>query len=170
MTTAAAPNVATASAGASPRLANRPARTISACCQAILAYFAIDPGRAGALSAIPVDELDIGEISHAADHLAMTLLLPMPYGAARMTVRTIGAPSISLPGLSLSPAIAAAAVGQPIGRLTGHPAFAELDHILVTAVAAGRDADGNPATILHFDDPAEPLFRLRHGAGSHLIH
>jgi hypothetical protein len=151
---------------------DRSIRTISGCCRAILAFYGIDPEAiAGSIpGTLSSGELRIGEVSDTADHLAMTLLLPMPYGSERMIVSTIGPPCLTLPGMSLSPIIAATAVRQPIGRLTGHLAFTDLDHLLVTSVEAVWNGQGRPATILHFDDPAEPLVSVCRGVGSRSVH
>ncbi|WP_156678479.1 hypothetical protein [Sphingomonas profundi] len=148
------------------RAIRRAPPTISGCCRAILAHFAIDP----AAPAADHHELRIGGISRDGGHIAMTLLLPMPYGQGDMTIDTIGAASITLPGMSLSPAIRAAALRQPIGRLTGHPAFAALDHLVVTEVKESCDAGGRRCTILRFDDMIEPLHQARGPAASRLLH
>lgn len=172
MRTGGTPEVANGAGGTTAGATGGAARTISGCCKAILAHFAIDPEairRAANNPAVPGD-LCIGAIDRLGDHLAMTLFLPMPYGTAQMTVSTIDQPRIILPGMSLSPMIAASAIGQPIGRLTGHPAFAGLDHLLVTRVEAGHDCQGRPATLLHFEDQAEPLHRANGVAASRLLH
>lgn len=172
MRTGGTPELAKGAGGTTAGAKGEAASTISGCCKAILAHFAIDPEaiRRPANNEAAPGELCIGEIDRLGDHLAMTLFLPMPYGTAQITVSTIDQPRIILPGMSLSPKIAASAVGQPIGRLTGHPAFAGLDHLLVTRVEAGHDGQGRPATLLHFDDQAEPLRRASGGAASRLLH
>lgn len=132
--------------------------TISACAHAILSYYGVEaddlPRGAAAGDA---DGLDIREVAVRAGHVTMKMLLPMPYGDRRMTVTTAGPASIVLPGMALSPAIAAAAIGRPVGRLTGHPAFDGLDDLVVTGIAETRDADGATATVLSFVDFAEAL-------------
>jgi hypothetical protein len=168
MTTVAASEFAWTSG---PRAMDRAVGTISGCCRAILAHFAVDPESCHpGVEPAQGGELGVGEISRVAGHLSMTLFLRMPYGAEHMSVSTIGPPRLVLPGLSLSPRIASAAVGQPIGRLTGHRAFRELDHLLVSGVEADHDGQGRRATILHFEDPAEPLLSVRRGAASGSVH
>jgi len=136
----------------------RPATTISACARAILAYYGVDPEN---LWSIPPGResrgFDIRELVMQSGHLSMKIVLPMPYGDRQMTVATTGPARIVLPGMSLSPAIAAAAIGRPIGRLTGHPAFDGLNDLVVTEITEAEDETGCTATVLSFIDFAEAL-------------
>ncbi len=133
--------------------------TISACSRAILRHHGIEATRAGDIAMTAREDLQIRDVRSIDDHLTMTLSLPMPYGAARMTIVTGTSASISLPGMTLSAAIAAAAIGRPVGRLTGHPALDMLGDMIVTEVDHAADADGRGVTILRFVDHAEPLDR-----------
>jgi hypothetical protein len=74
-----------------------------------------------------------------------------------MTVITGKNASISLPGMELSPEVAAAAVGRPIGRLLGHPAFENLTEVLVTEVSQVFEIGQRPTTILRFSDQVKLL-------------
>ncbi|MEG3168366.1 hypothetical protein U1737_09195 [Sphingomonas sp. LB3N6] len=74
-----------------------------------------------------------------------------------MTIITGENASISLPGMELSSAVAAAAVGRPVGRLSGHPALENLPELLVTEVLLAIEAGQRPTTILRFTDQIKPL-------------
>ncbi len=139
---------------------SRTTRTISACSRAILLHHGIDAARVADMPAsLTGDALHIGNVRATDDHVTMTITLPMPYGAARMTIRTGDEASVTLPGMTLSPAIAAAAIGRPLGRLTGHPALAAIIDLLVTGVEDAPDIGRHGGTILHFADFAEPIGR-----------
>lgn len=139
----------------------RQTATISACSKAILLHHGVDPAELADATVVPDgDAIEIRNVRSAGNHVTMTILLPMPYGTARMTITTGHDASILLPGMTLSPAIAASAVGRPVGRLTGHPAFDALADLLVTEVEHTPDAGGRSATILRFTDFAEPLGRV----------
>jgi hypothetical protein len=134
------------------------AATISACSAAILLHHGVDLEQFVVVRAIPpANAIEISEVRLVDGHLALTILLPMPYGSRRMTVITGENASISLPGLELSPEVAALAVGRPVGRLSGHPAFENLTELLVTEVVQVIDAGQRPTTILRFVDQIKLL-------------
>jgi len=139
--------------------ADRPAAvTISNCSAAILRYHGVDPEQFAVVRAVPrTNAIEISEVRLVDGHLALTILLPMPYGSRRMTVITGKNASISLPGMELSPEVAAAAVGRPIGRLLGHPAFENLTEVLVTEVSQVFKIGQRPTTILRFSDQVKLL-------------
>ena len=139
--------------------ADRPAAvTISNCSAAILRYHGVDPEQFAVVRAVPrTNAIEISEVRLVDGHLALTILLPMPYGSRRMTVITGKNASISLPGMELSPEVAAAAVGRPIGRLLGHPAFENLTEVLVTEVSQVFAIGQRPTTILRFSDQVKLL-------------
>jgi hypothetical protein len=139
--------------------ADRPAAvTISNCSAAILRYHGVDPEQFAVVRAVPrTNAIEISEVRLVDGHLALTILLPMPYGSRRMTIITGKNASISLPGMELSPEVAAAAVGRPVGRLLGHPAFENLTEVLVTEVLLVVEVGQRPTTILRFKDQVKLL-------------
>jgi hypothetical protein len=138
--------------------ADRPvAVTISNCSAAMLLYHGVDPEQFAVVRAVPrTNAIEISEVRLVDGHLALTILLPMPYGSRRMTVITGKNASISLPGMELSPEVAAA-VGRPVGRLSGHPAFENLTEVVVTEVLQVVEVGQRPTTILRFDDQVKLL-------------
>ena len=145
--------------------ADRPvAVTISNCSAAILRYHGVDPEKFAVVRAVPrTNAIEISEVRLVDGHLALTVLLPMPYGSRRMTVITGENASISLPGMELSPEVAAAAVGRPVGRLPGHPAFDNVTELLVTEVVQLIEPGQHTTTILRFDDQVKVLFADENG-------
>lgn len=139
--------------------ADRPVSdTISYCSAAILLYHGLDPEQFAVVRAVPpTNAIEISEVRLVDGHLALTILLPMPYGSRRMTVITGKNASISLPGMELSPEVAAAAVGRPVGRLSGHPAFENFTEALVTEVLQVVEVGQCPTTILRFNDQVKLL-------------
>ena len=139
--------------------ADRPVTvTISDCSAAILLYHGVDPEQFAVVRAVSrTNAIEISEVCLVDGHLALTILLPMPYGSRRMTVITGKNASISLPGMELSPEVAAAAVGRPVGRLLGHPAFENLTEVLVTEVLQVVGVGQRPTTILRFKDRVKLL-------------
>ena len=139
--------------------ADRPvAVTISNCSAAILRYHGVDPEKFAVVRAVPrTNAIEISEVRLVDGHLSLTILLPMPYGSRRMTVITGKNASISLPGMELSPEVAAAAVGRPVGRLSGHPAFENLTEVVVTEILQVVEVGQRPTTILRFDDQVNLL-------------
>ncbi|WP_145147450.1 hypothetical protein [Sphingomonas solaris] len=141
-------------------------RTISGCARALLRWHGIDPLDAESRTTAGVAaSITVADVRCIDGHLTMTLTLPMPYGDARMTIRTGDGASITFPGMTLSSAVTAATIGRPIGRLTGNRAFDGLDFLRVTAVRQGEQA-GRAATILLFDDTADAIAGPRETAGS----
>jgi hypothetical protein len=125
---------------------------------AILLYHGVDPEQFAVVRAVPrTNAIEISEVRLVDGHLALTILLPMPYGSRRMTIITGKSASISLPGMELSPGVAAAAVGRPVGRLLGHPAFENLTEVLVTEVLQVVEVGQRPTTILRFKDQVKLL-------------
>lgn len=134
------------------------ATTMSACSAAILLHHGVNPEQFAVIGAMPPKHaIEITEARLVDGHLALTILLPMPYGCRRMTVTTGENASISLPAMELSPEIAAAAVGRPVGRLSGHPAFENLTEFVVTEVTQVVEAGQRPTTILRFNDKVKLL-------------
>lgn len=132
--------------------------TISNCSAAILRYHGVDPEKFAVVRAVPrTNAIEISEVRLVDGYLSLTILLPMPYGSRRMTVITGKNASISLPGMELSPEVAAAAVGRPVGRLAGHPAFENLTEVVVTEVLQVVEVGQRPTTILRFDDQVNLL-------------
>ena len=131
---------------------------MSACSAAILLHHGVDPEQFAVVGAVPhTNAIEISEMGLVDGHLTLTILLPMPYGCRRMTVTTGEDASISLPAMELSPEIAAAAVGRPVGRLSGHPAFENLTEFVVTEVTQVVEAGQRPTTILRFNDKVKLL-------------
>jgi hypothetical protein len=141
------------------RSTDRPAvTTMSACSAAILLHHGVDPEQFAVVGAVPhTNAMEISEVRLVDGHLTLTILLPMPYGRGRMTIITGENASISLPGMELSSSVAAAAVGRPVGRLSGHPALENLPEFLVTEVVLTNEAGQRPTTVLRFDDQVKRL-------------
>lgn len=136
----------------------QPVTTMSACSAAILLHHGVDPEQFAVEGAVPhTNAIEISEMGLVDGHLTLTILLPMPYGCGRMTIMTGENASISLPGMELSPSVAAAAVGRPVGRLSGHPALENLPEFLVTEVVLTNEAGQRPTTVLRFDDQVKRL-------------
>jgi hypothetical protein len=89
-------------------------------------------------------------------HLTMTLVVPMPWSGRGMTVTTSDPATIRMPGMSLSAAITAAALGRPVGRLAAHPALDDRADLLVTHIEQ-VEGDGVNSVILYFGDGVERL-------------
>jgi hypothetical protein len=154
-----------AEAGAKPAKApgaaftdsDRMPATISACSHAVLVHYGIDPTDLFELSAAAFRAgIEIRDVQSPGARLTMTIILPMDWSERRITIRTNGPTYVSLPGVTFSPAIAAAAVGRPVGRLVGHPALDLCSDLLVTSVEQAQEA-GVRSAILHFRDGTRPL-------------
>ena len=145
--------------GAASRDSERKPATISTCSQTILMHYGIDPANPGEFSAASSRAgIEIRDVRSLGAHLTMTIILPMAWSGRRMTIATNHPATISLPGMTFSSAISAAAIGRPVGRLAGHPALDGRLDLLVTGVEHTQDAGVNTA-ILHFRDSTEPLDR-----------
>jgi hypothetical protein len=132
-------------------------RSISACSQAVLRHYDIDPARPeGYAAASARAGIEIKDVSTADAHLTMTLELPMPWNSGQMIIATHPQATVILPGMAFSPMIADAAIGRPLARLVGHPALDSCQQLVVTKIEhvtrGGRDA-----AVLHFRDRAEAL-------------
>jgi len=136
------------------------ARSISACAQAFLTYYAIDPDSPEGLEeASRLAGIEVGDVRTEGAHLTMTLTLPMPWNSGRMTIVTHADAAITLPGMTFSPAIAKAAAGRPLSRLIGHPALDRRQQLVVTNVDHVVQQNGINCAILRFRDIAEPIGR-----------
>ena len=144
---------ASACSGTTPSL-----RTISACSQAFLDHYGIDPAGLYEFSAAPRRAgIEIGEVRTADAHLTMTMKLPLPWKSGQMTIVTHVDPVVILPGMAFSSTIAETAIGRPLNRLVGHPALQECQMIVITKIEHAEKVIGSSAAILHFRDNAEPL-------------
>jgi hypothetical protein len=145
--------------GAAVRTSEGKPATISACSQAILMHYGIDPANPGEFApASSRTGIEIRDVQSLGAHLTMTIVLPMAWNGWRMTIATSHPATIHLPGMTFSPAIATAAIGRPVGRLAGLPALDGRLDLLVTGVEHAQDGGVNTA-ILHFHDGAESLNR-----------